>query len=224
MGNNRIRVPEGINICCYCLHFNSTCFCTFGQEFWYMDTLCTWYNLLTWGIKNKNKKIFITELCETNAVYLGYIRRIRKASFQPEDIESSAYSIKLTGQKFRIQLLMIYLEWRHQMNCCRQDYRSKAWYRKASQPKDSGEVCRIQCHTYEQVKPSSIINDNNKTLIIIEMIKQKVQYNKYKQKNKKSQIYFSKTIWPNFLSASVFRSPIGSTSTPASCTSRSNLK
>lgn len=54
------KIPKRINIRRYRLHINPTCLCTFCQELWYMNTLGSGYDLLTW---EKKKEIHVSYFC-----------------------------------------------------------------------------------------------------------------------------------------------------------------
>ena len=85
-----------------------------------------------------------------------------------------------------------------------------ALYRMAEQLKDNDVVCRTLSHTYKSGKQKTF------------KICQSHQQNVIELNGEMKFTYFSKTSWPSFLSDSVFRSPRGSTSTPASCKCGSN--
>lgn len=103
------------------------------------------------------------------------------------------------------------------------DCRDKALYRKDEQPVDTCEVYRNQFHTWRN-KEKQKINSQPSHKLGNQERKGWMRRMEFLLLGRGVINYLSLTSCPSFLSDSVFRSPRGSTSTPASCETEEHEK
>lgn len=161
------------------------------------------------GIIKLTKRWMSSQDLEVRGIHQPYIVQLIKYDiiFQTSYCHSAKYATSKnkwpwTAILSRHNKMASHLEWRHQRSYCKQDHQDMAWCRMALLPEDTGEVCKIQYHI-------CFPNQKNKENVMTTFLAPS-QLKKYNS-------YLSKTSLPSFLSASVFRSPNGSTSNPAAC-------